>query len=268
MDIVPSKEIYTPGYSSVAVRYMMRRHAGRDAGFLMSRLRKGMSLLDCGCGPGTISIGLAEVVTPGSVIGIDLEQGQVDMARQEAQRCGAANLRFEIASVYDLPFPAEAFDVVFSHALFEHLTDPARALKEIRRVLRAGGAVAISSPDWSGNLMAPRDQAADEAIDFYKLLQAQNGGNPYIGRELGRLLQQTGFSSVELTAMYDCYEDVGLFADLIAERIEKACGPGHSVDMTTDSSRISRADALRQWAKQPAVLYAQSFVEAIGYVMK
>jgi ubiquinone/menaquinone biosynthesis C-methylase UbiE len=49
-------ETYTPGYSEVAVRYMSRRHAARDAAFLLPRLKPGMALLDCACGPGTITI--------------------------------------------------------------------------------------------------------------------------------------------------------------------------------------------------------------------
>lgn len=265
-----TKETYTPGYSDVAIRYMMRRHAQRDAAFLLSSLRKGMSLLDCGCGPGTISIGLAEAVAPGSVIGIDIDKGQIELARSAAQQRGLTNLRFEVASVYDLPFPSDAFEAVFSHALFEHLTDPAGALKEIRRVLRPGGVVGIASPDWGGNMSVPPDPVVDEAIELYKLLQAKNGGNPYIGRELRRLLQEGGFSVVRLTATYDCYEDVGLFAELIAERIQSARTSDPLAEgSSSDSTRIERlGNAFRQWAKQPSVLYAQSFVEAVGQVVK
>jgi ubiquinone/menaquinone biosynthesis C-methylase UbiE len=53
------RETYTVGYSDVAVRYMQRRHAARDAAFLLPHLKSGMKLLDCGCGPGTITVGLA-----------------------------------------------------------------------------------------------------------------------------------------------------------------------------------------------------------------
>jgi ubiquinone/menaquinone biosynthesis C-methylase UbiE len=270
MDVVQTKKTYTPGYSDVAIRYMMRRHARRDAAFLLPRLHKGVSLLDCGCGPGTISVGLAENVAPGPVIGIDIEKGQIDLARSGAQQRGLINLLFEVASVYDLPFRTDAFDVVFSHALFEHLTDPAGALKEIRRVLRPGGMVGIASPDWGGNMTVPTDPVVDEAIELYKGLQAKNGGNPYIGRELRRLLEEGGFSGVRLTAMYDCYEDVELFAELITERIQSARTSDRLTEGgSSDSARIERlGNAFRQWAKQPGVLYAQSFVEAVGHVVK
>jgi len=260
------RETYTPGYSEVAVRYMKRRYAARDAAFALPRLKPGMKLLDCGCGPGTITVGLAEAVTPGSVVGVDLEPSQVALAEKTAAERGIKNARFEVASVYQLPFPDCSFDVVFSHALFEHLVEPPAALHEIHRVLRPGGMVALSSPDWSGNLMAPRDPEAERAIEVLMAIQKRNGGNPYVGREFGRLLQETGFLRIGLTARYDSYEDVPLAAELLAERIEE--GAGKQVVTSPDLDRAEVGElcrSLRRWVKHPAVLFAQAFVEAIGY---
>ncbi len=259
-------ETYTPGYSDVAIRYMKRRYAARDAAFLLPHLKPGMSLLDCGCGPGTITVGLAEAIVPGSVVAVDLAPGQVVLAEKTAAERGIKNIRFEAASVYKLPFPDRSFDAVFSHALFEHLAEPLAALQEIRRVLRPGGLVALSSPDWSGNLMAPRDSEAERAIEIYKAIQRRNGGNPYVGREFGHLLQEAHFTCINLTALYDSYEDVPLVAELLAERIEE--GVGRQVVTGPD---LDRADvgglcrSLRRWASQAVILFAQTYVEAIGY---
>ena len=49
--------------------------------FFLPYLHPGMTVLDCGCGPGTITIGLAEAVAPGEAVGVDLEASQVDRAR-------------------------------------------------------------------------------------------------------------------------------------------------------------------------------------------
>jgi SAM-dependent methyltransferase len=251
------RETYTPGYGEAAVRYMQRRHAARDAAFFLPCLKPGMKLLDCGCGPGTITVGLAEAIAPGEVIGVDLEPSQIAIAEKTAKTHGLHNTRFQTASVYQLPFPDHSFDAVYSHALFEHLADPLTAAREIRRVLKPAGIAGISSPDWSGNLMAPSDPAMEKAIAAYWQLQRLNGGNPFVGRGLGQLLQAAGFARISLTAMYDCYEEIGLFIELLAQRFEAERGK------VADVERHCRA--MRTWAKQPVALFAQSFVEAVAY---
>lgn len=265
-----TKETYTPGYSEIAIRYMKRRHAARDAAFFLPRLKPGMTVLDCGCGPATITVGLAEAVAPGSVIGVDVEAGQVELARQRVQERGLANLRIDQASVYELPFADRSFDAVFSHALFEHLADPLAALREIRRVLRPGGLVGIASPDWDGVVFAPPDRDVEQAIKVYTHLQSRNGGNPFVGRELGWLLQEAGFSGITLTATYDCYERMDLICDLLAERIE-SFPQGRRPDEAgvPDAETIARlSGALTRWAANPVSLFAQCFVTAVGRAEK
>lgn len=258
-------ETYTPGYSDETVRYMKRRHAARDAAFLLPHLKPGLSLLDCGCGPGTITVGLAEAVAPGRVAAVDLEPSQVALAERTAAAHGLRNVHVEAASVYQLPFPDGSFDVVFSHALFEHLSEPSAALQEIRRVLRPGGLVALSSPDWSGNLMAPREADVERAVGVFKAIQERNGGNPYVGRELGGLLQESGFSRIELSAMYDTYEDVPLVAEVLAQRIEEGVGRQVVASPALDRAEVGElCRALRRWARRQPVLFAQTFVDAIG----
>lgn len=258
-------ETYTPGYSDLAIRYMQRRHAARDAAFLLPHLAPGLRLLDCGCGPGTITAGLAEAVSPGQVVGVDLEPSQVALAEKRAAERGLRNARFEAASIYRLPFPDGSFDVVFSHALFEHLSEPAAALQEVRRVLRPGGLAALSSPDWSGNLMAPHDQEVARAIEVFKAVQRRNGGNPYVGRDFGRLLEEAGFSDIRLSAIYDVYEDVPLVADVLAERIEEGVGKQVVASPALDRAEVGElCRLLRRWARQPPVLFAQTFVDALG----
>lgn len=261
-----TKETYTPGYSEAAIRYRNRRHAARDAAFFLPRLKPGMTVLDCGSGPATITVGLAEAVTPGSVIGVDVEAGQVELARQGVQERGLVNLRIEQASVYELPFADRSFDAVFSHALFEHLADPLAALREIRRVLRPGGVVGIASPDWDGVVFAPPDRDVAQAIKIYTHLQSRNGGNPFVGRELGWLLQEAGFSGIALAATYDCYERMELICDLLAERIETFTQRGQAGEAELpDPAAIAQASqALKRWATNPVALFAQCFVTAIG----
>jgi ubiquinone/menaquinone biosynthesis C-methylase UbiE len=94
-----------------------------------------MQVLDCGCGPGSITVDVAQRIAPGTVVGIDVDAVQVEQARRLAGERGIANARFEVGSVYELPFPDASFDAAFANNVLNHLGDPLRALLEMRRVL-------------------------------------------------------------------------------------------------------------------------------------
>lgn len=140
------RETYTPGYSEPSLRLMFERTAAKHAAFFTPFLQRGMRLLDCGCGPGTITLDLAKIVAPGHAFGIDLEPGQVRCAQDRAKQQQQTNASFQVASIYALPFEDGHFDAVFAHALFEHLREPVKALREMRRVLRSSGLVGVRSP--------------------------------------------------------------------------------------------------------------------------
>jgi len=113
--------------------------------------------------------------------------------------------------------------------------------------------------------MAPRDPDVDEFIRAYLRLQVANGGNPSVGRELGQAMSAAGLSGVVMAAMYDCYEDITLIAELLAQRLlhslrEEDMGRRPGLGGATG---LRPCAAMRRWATQ-ATLFAQSFVEAIG----
>jgi ubiquinone/menaquinone biosynthesis C-methylase UbiE len=129
---------YTPGYSAPVLSFMEQRTAESHAGFFLPQLLPGWRLLDAGCGPGTITLGLVRKVSPGQVIGVDIEESQFAKARGQAEQEGL-NIEFQKASISHLPFSDGYFDAVFSHAVLQHLTNPEAALAELRRVLKPGG---------------------------------------------------------------------------------------------------------------------------------
>src|SRR5262245_909627 len=103
---------------------MLRRTVEANASFVLPHLRPGLTVLDCGCGPGSITLGLAERVAPAQVVGIDVADQQVAAARALATEREVRNVRFERASIYDLPFAGGTFDLAFAHTVLEHLGDP------------------------------------------------------------------------------------------------------------------------------------------------
>jgi ubiquinone/menaquinone biosynthesis C-methylase UbiE len=169
------QETYTHGYSDEALWFFLRRTATVDADFFIPHLRSGMAVLDCGCGPGSITVDLANIVGPGQVIGVDIAEERLAGARDLAAACGIANVRFERGNIYDLPFPEHSFDAAFANHVLEHLRDPVRALKEVRRVLKPGGVVGICNDDWKTLLLEPSTPVLTSAIALFMRVADQNG---------------------------------------------------------------------------------------------
>lgn len=119
-------------------RAVHARRTGEAAAFLMPHLRAGMRLIDCGCGPGSITADLARALAPGEAIGIDLREDALTQGCALARERGIANVAFQAASVYHLPYADNSFDAAFACAVLQHLAAPLAALKEMRRVLKPG----------------------------------------------------------------------------------------------------------------------------------
>jgi len=124
---------------------MTERTAASEAAFFLPHLGPTMRLLDVGCGPGTITIGFADLV--GEVVGVDVRPEPLAQARVRAEESHRTNVRFETGSVYELPFADNTFEAAFAHVVMMHLADPVAALREMYRVLRPGGVVGVRDPD-------------------------------------------------------------------------------------------------------------------------
>jgi Methylase involved in ubiquinone/menaquinone biosynthesis len=257
-----SHETYMLGYSANASDFMSRRTVHSHAAFLLPRLRPGLRVLDCGCGPGSITVGLAALVAPAEVVGLDREDSQLALARQRAAAQNISNVRFESGSIYELPFADASYDLVFAHAVFEHLREPLAALSEVHRVLRSGGMVALRSPDWGGFLIAPSSALLDEAIDYFKSLQLQSGGDVYVGRKFRSLLRQAHFRDIEFSASYECFRPVELVGEFLASRIQEAAQHLSSIEARQRVEGF--AAALREWYRHEDGVFAAAWCEVIG----
>jgi SAM-dependent methyltransferase len=193
-------ERYVHGYAEWTRRWMSQRTATNDLAFLVPHLRTGMEVLDCGCGPGSITVGLAEIVAPGQVIGIDIEPRQLETARALALERGIGNLRFERASVYELPFADASFDVAVAHFVIEHVSDPLRALREIRRVLRPGGIAAVKDPYYPAFTFRPALPAVRRFDELISKVRKHNGASDEYAPDLRAVLLEAGFDRTEATA--------------------------------------------------------------------
>jgi SAM-dependent methyltransferase len=244
-------DVYTPGHSQNATDFMAGRSLDSHGGFFAAHLAPGLSVLDCGCGPGSITLGIAAVCAPAKVVGVDFGASQIERASAAARARGLDNLEFRTADCQALPFAEASFDRAFSHALMEHLSEPARALAEIHRVLKPGGLAGVCSPDWGGFVLAPPSPALTAAVAAYMALQTGNGGDVLVGRKLGALLAAAGFADVVMSARYECYPSLAFIGEYLAQQLDRA-GESRS------------AAVFRAWSREPGGMFAQCWVSAVG----
>ena len=248
-----SADGYLHGHHDSVLRSHRWRTAENSAGYLLPRLSPGARVLDVGCGPGTITVGLARYVGEGRVTGVDASEEVLAEARAEVARRRRRNLSFEVGDVYRLRMPDGAFDVVHAHQVLQHLSDPVAALVEMRRVCRPGGTVAARDGDYGGMIWFPEDPDLDEWRDLYRRVATSVQGEPDAGRQLLRWARQAGFTEITASASSWCFatpEARAWWGDLWAERLTQSrfAHQARGAGLATPEDLERMATAWRRWA--------------------
>ncbi len=245
------KTTYTPGHTQNATHFMAQRNLESHGEFFKPYLKPDLQILDVGCGPGSITLGLAEIASEGQVTGIDFAASQIELAKAQTESAKIKNVEFQTGSCYELPFEDGMFDRVFSHALMEHLTEPHKAIQEFKRVLKPGGIIGLCSPDADGWMLAPVSEELNLAAQAYISLQDSNGGNLRVGKKLGNYLDQSGFEKVQVQARYENFQPLELIGEYLAVQLEKA-------------DQTEHAETFRNWYSSSYGMFAQSWISAVG----
>jgi SAM-dependent methyltransferase len=214
--------VYTHGHHESVLRSHRWRTAENSAAYLLPHLSSGMALLDVGCGPGTITADLAARVAPGIVTAVEITAEALALARAEATARGQSNIRFAVADVHSLDYPDGTFDVVHAHQVLQHVADPVEALREMRRVCRPGGIVAVRDSDYSAFAWFPAIAELDEWLSLYLKVARANGGEPDAGRRLLSWALAAGLTEVTASSSTWCFatpRDRAWWGGLWAERI-------------------------------------------------
>jgi ubiquinone/menaquinone biosynthesis C-methylase UbiE len=262
-------EAYSAGYDPLVLQGLARRSAARDAAFFVPHLKPDMHVLDCGCGPGGITVTLAALVPQGRVVGIDIEDGQLDMGRREAQQRGIGNVEFHHASLYALPFEDGTFDAVLAHAVLYHLAEPMKALRELWRILKPGGMIGLRDADFDGDVYYPAHEDVDRFWKLTKRVIEHNGGDPLFGRKQRRLLREAGFQNIAASASCDAFGTSeftfgfsryfgGVFLNQHRALILKE-------QWATESELAEMQHALIAWGNHPDAFYSRCRCEVVGW---
>ncbi|MBI4220355.1 MAG: methyltransferase domain-containing protein [Chloroflexi bacterium] len=264
-----AKDHYTHGHSEAVTRHMASRTATTNAAFFVPYLKPGMRLLDCGCGPGTITLGLARIVAPAEVIGIDFGASQIERARAQIGEQHVTNARFEVADVYQMPFPQASFDAVFCHTLLEHLAEPQKALREMHRVLKPGGVIGVREGDRGAGIMWPADSPVSRFLSLLIDVVKANGGDPFVGRKLRSLLNAAGFVSVQGSASSNSHGTTESIRDWAKTGRAYAVGTlatrARELGLASQSEVESMAAGFDDLADNPDAFLAGLSCEAVGW---
>ena len=242
---------YTHGHHDSVLRSHRWRTAENSAAYLLPRLRTGWSLLDVGSGPGTITLDLARLVAPGRVVGVDASPDAVELARQVLT--DETDVTFEVADVMALPFADATFDIVHAHQVLQHLADPVGALREMARVCRPEGMIAVRDADYGAMTWYPEVPELDGWLRVYRQVARGAGGEPDAGRRLLAWARAAGLQDVEPSASVWCFATEGdrewwggLWADrMLHSRVAQLARSRHG---RSETELRTIADAWRRWA--------------------
>lgn len=261
---------YVMGHDPLVLEALGRRRADVTAAFLLPHLRPGQRLLDAGCGPGSVTVGLAQAVAPGLTVALDIDEASLAAARSRARAQGCPQVAFQRADVDRLPLRAESLDVVYLSGVLAHQAERRPAvLAEARRVLKPGGLIAVSDADYGATLLAPAEPRLTRAWGLVLRVLRARSADPFGARGLRARLRAAGFTRVSGSASTETWgdpeatRDAGFFWAWFLGR-RHADRVVASRWATHDELRAC-ADAFLAWGAHPDALLVRVRCEAIGF---
>ncbi len=258
------------GFSDEMLDALERYTAELNAGHLLPYLRPGLRVLDFGCGPGTISVGLARAIHPGELHGIDMDEPTLEMARAVARSQRQDNAIFHVGDIANLPFEDGFFDAAHCHNVLMHVPDTHAALTEVKRTLKPGGIISCREMITESCFNHPNFGVLRKAWDMFEDLIGADDGHPQMGKDLKGHLAKAGFEGIQMRGSFDFYNapaDVAWiyeFANkwfLAPEITEAAIKYGASTRELCDAI----AEAYEKWRVDPGAICGIAFGEALAH---
>jgi SAM-dependent methyltransferase len=258
-------DAYAHGHDESVLRSHGSRTVANSAQYLVPHLTSARRILDVGCGPGSLTADIAAHAPASTVTGIDASADVVAVAT--AAHRDVAD--FAAGDVYALDFPDDHFDLVHAHQVLQHLDRPVAALKEMRRVTRPGGMVAVRDADYAGMTWAPDFAGLTEWMRVYQAMTAANGHDANAGRHLLGWVRAAGFGEIDTTASVWCYADPAdrrWWSEIWADRILRSSYRTHALDrgLASEEDLEAMAADFRLWAAEDDAIFVVPHVEVIA----
>ena len=260
---------YTMGFSEEFIASLRRYNAETSAFHLIPYLRPGLRVLDFGCGPGTISVGLAKYIDPGELRGVDMEESQIELARELAAASGRSNATFHVADVTDLPFENDFFDVAHGHNILMHIPDTGAALAEIMRVLKPGGIIGCREMITSASFVYPHLNFIPRSWDMLRDLLTADDGHPDMGMAMKDHLRDAGFANIRMSASFNTYnspEEIAFLYDIANDWLLSSEITLAAIKYGAWTEELSNRlrTAYDRWKAHPAAFAGVAYGEAIA----
>ncbi|MDQ3851642.1 MAG: methyltransferase domain-containing protein [Thermoproteota archaeon] len=169
---------------------------------LNAGLKKGMTCIDIGCGSGSVTRLMANMVgNTGRVVGVDIDSRYLQYCNRNIS--SRQNIEFVHDDICKSRLDSEErFDIVYSRFMFHHLTDRRQAVRSMKRLTKRGGTIMIQDLDHAAGswLCYPENKVVNTLRKVYVALIKKGGGDPLVGRKLYKLLIDNS-----LNANVDCY---------------------------------------------------------------
>jgi SAM-dependent methyltransferase len=179
--------------------------------------------LDLGCGGGDVTRALAGIASEGFVVGTDLDETKIEIARAEAATAGVGNVEFRVDDVRQ-PASDERYDVVYARFLLTHLAEPAKALTTTVHRLERGGVLVVEDVDCSGHFCHPPSPAFTRYVEWYSKAAVARGCDPNLGPRVPGLLRDAGLGDVGVNVVQPAglAGEVKLIAPITMENVADA----------------------------------------------
>ncbi|MBK8147369.1 MAG: arsenite methyltransferase [Acidobacteria bacterium] len=179
----------------------------------MASLRPGETVVDLGSGGGLdVFLAAEKVGSAGRAIGIDMTPEMIALAKRNAEKAGYANVEFHLATIDKLPLPDNSVDCVISNCVINLAPDKPAVFREIARVLKPGGRLAVS------DIALKKDLPPELGADVMAYVGCIAGAIPIDDYKQG--LIDAGFSAVEVI---DSGADLNAYAKV--ENQSGCCAP-------------------------------------------
>lgn len=262
---------YISAHNAASLSHYSTRTAQNSAAYLLPHIQPCSRILDVGCGPGSITLGFAALVPEGSVVGLDTSEELMKDNETNAREKGLKNVSFVVGDIYHLPFDDASFDITHTHQVLVHLTDPVRALRELRRVTRPGGIVAVRESIMETMITYPSAPALDAWKSALQRMHASRGQHPGAGKALRAWALEVGFAAekVKCSAGTFCYsgrEESEWWGGSWAARCVSEEWREGMKGIASEGELQGFADAWKEWSGKEEAWFGMMHGELLAWV--